>query len=88
MRGLESGCDGDGWRRECSPGVSIRIPVARVGEGSHPLSAHSCTPGHAFAVPSARMAFIRYLTCCVTASPPVAGARQARGVRRGKGGCE
>lgn len=41
-----------------------------------------------WAVPSARMAFIRYLTCCVTASPPVAGARQARGVRRGKGGCE
>lgn len=70
------------------PGSVYEFPWHELAEGRHPLSAHSCTPEHAFAVLSARMAFIRYLTCCVTASPPVAGARQARGVRRGKGGCE
>lgn len=49
MRGLESGCD----EEKQQAGASIRIRVPRVGEGRHPLSAHSCTPEHAFAVLSA-----------------------------------
>lgn len=88
MRGLESGCDGDGWRRNSSP-----VPVYEFAchESAREATLFLRTPARLntllpFSAPGWRLFVISVIAHCVF--PPVAGARQARGVRSGKGGCE